>query len=471
MRSLKLFFIATISSSIFFSTGALALSLQEYLSQVKNDNLGYNSSKINYESSNLLSKKATLLTTPTIFANAQTGFEKQNQAIAFVRYQQVDTQHYSAGVEQNFSFGLYSKFYYNINRNEYQGLNSALAVPLYYQTNPVLSLTMPLWKDRFGSAIRANQDSSYYSNQVNKFNSGFAAINFEIDSEKSYWQLVATKKVIAISKNALNQAEKILQNASKKAKMNLGEKADVLQAKADVESKKLQLQQAENTAKIAARNFNQNRYINSDVVNEKLDEINFDSLEKFPINKIMVDSRYDVKAAAANSKAVIAQAKIDEEDNKPQFDLYGSYGFNGLEITGSQAIGNSLTQAGDTAFVGIKFSMPIAIGLQSDIRKADKANATAARMSYRQKVFNQENDWQNLLQNLCYYQENLRLSRKIESLQKSKVENERSLLRQGRTSTYQVLLFEQDYNQALINTVNNAYQLLSLIAQRKHYEL
>jgi len=470
MKLLKLFFITTISLVIYCINESFALSLQEYLSQVRNDNIGYNSSKISYQSSDLLSKKSLLLTTPNFFATAQSGFEKQNQAIAFVRYRQINTQHYSAGVEQDFSFGLNSKFYYNINRNAYQGLNSPSIVPLYYQTNPVLSLTMPLWKDRFGSTIKANQDSTHYSNQSNKFITGFDAINFEIDSEKSYWQLVVNGKIVTISNEALRQAEKILQNANKKAIMNLGEKSDVLQAKADVESKKLQLRQAENDARIAARNFNQKRYINSDFVKEKLDDIDLNYLEKLSISKNMPNSRYDIKASYAASKVAIAKAKIEEENNKPQFDLYGSYGFGGLETSGSQALANSFAQAGDVAFIGIKFSMPIAVGLGIDIQKGAMASAAAAKMNYRQKVFNQENDWQNLLQNLEDNQESLRLSRKIEYLQKSKVENERTLLSRGRTSTYQVLLFEQDYNQARINTIKNASKLLGLIADKKSYQ-
>jgi outer membrane protein TolC len=150
-------------------------------------------------------------------------------------------------------------------------------------------------------------------------------------------------------------------------------------------------------------------------------------------------------------------------------DLSGQYGFNGLETRRSESFNSSFAQNGDEAYIGIKFSMPLAIGLQSDIKKGAKFSASAARMDYRQKVFDQQNDWQNLLQNLQDYQENLRLSRKIENLQKSKLTNERGLLKKGRTSTYQVLLFEQDYNQARINTIKNAYQFLSLVADKKNY--
>ncbi len=467
MKFFRSFFIFLIFAVI--SSNSFSLSLEEYLAQTKKQNLSYKASKISAEASSLLSKKAFLLTSPNFFATAQTGFQKQNQAISFVRYDKLNTENYSIGVEQDFSFGLNSKFYYNVDRNEYKGLSSTSFSSLSYETNPVLQLTVPLWQGVLGRRIKAQQDLTYYSNKADQFNFEANSINFLIGAEKSYWQLVMAKKIVVISKDTLKQAEKLLQNADKKMRMNLGEKTDILQAKADVESKKLQLKQAENDARIAARNFNQKRYINSDIVNEKLSKFDFDNLEKLPIVKEMFNIRADVKAAAANIKSAIASAKVEEESNKPKLDLSGQYGFNGLEVRRSEAINNSFAQNGDEAYIGIKFSMPLAIGLQSDIKKGARASASAARMNYRQKVFDQENDWQNLLQNLQDYQENLRLSRKIENLQKLKLENERSLLKKGRISIYQVLLFEQDYNQARISTIKNTYQFLSLIAERKSY--
>ena len=129
---------------LIFSSNSFALSLEEYIAQTKEQNLGYNAAKASLESSNLLSKKAFLLTSPNFFATAQTGFEKQNQAVAFLRYKQLNTESYSLGFEQDFSFGLNSKFYYNAIRNEYRGLTSTSFIPISYQTNPVLEVTIPL---------------------------------------------------------------------------------------------------------------------------------------------------------------------------------------------------------------------------------------------------------------------------------------------------------------------------------------
>ena len=53
---------------------------------------------------------------------------------------------------------------------------------------------------------------------------------------------------------------------------------------------------------------------------------------------------------------------------------------------------------------------------------------------------------------------------------KLKIENERSLLEQGRTTTYQILLFEQEYFRSQIKSLEIARQLLSLNAEAKSYK-
>ena len=67
-------------------------------------------------------------------------------------------------------------------------------------------------------------------------------------------------------------------------------------------------------------------------------------------------------------------------------------------------------------------------------------------------------------------QENLRLATQIENAQKAKLENERNLLTRGRTSTYQILVFEQEYSNSELTTQQIAQKLHELIAEQKLYQ-
>ena len=74
------------------------------------------------------------------------------------------------------------------------------------------------------------------------------------------------------------------------------------------------------------------------------------------------------------------------------------------------------------------------------------------------------------MQNLAIYKENLKLAQSIEAVQKAKLENERYRLKQGRTSTYQVLLFEQDYSNSQLATIQIADKMLEAVADQKLYQ-
>ncbi|MFM2200500.1 MAG: hypothetical protein RL769_555, partial [Pseudomonadota bacterium] len=103
-------------------------------------------------------------------------------------------------------------------------------------------------------------------------------------------------------------------------------------------------------------------------------------------------------------------------------------------------------------------------------QKGARKAMNAQKINYRNEQALQELDWQNLIQNLKNYQENLRLALAIEKSQKNKLEHERNRLKQGRTSTYQILVFEQDFSNAELNTQEIAYKFHELIAQKRFYD-
>ena len=291
-----------------------------------------------------------------------------------------------------------------------------------------------------------------------------------VNSEKAYWTLVYARKAVEINRRAVESAKKILDYVSKREKMNLGDKSDVLQAQASFEARQLVLKQAENDEKIAVKIFNKQRNTNLDEAPESLDEFDLKKLQTYLVPKVKAADRFDVKASEASMKAAVASAKSEEESSKPSVNLYGSHSLTQIKDTPYKAVANSFAPNGIGSKIGINFSMPINFGLTSDLQQGAIKNASAARITYRQKLLDQQNDWESLIQNMESYKQNLTLSLAIEAAQKSKLENERQRLRQGRTSTYQVLLFEQDFANAELNTQQLTYKLVEAIANSKLYQ-
>lgn len=451
------------------------LSISEYLDQVRTQNLNYNAAAQNAEAYNLLKKKADLVTAVKLYGYSEKSYAEQNQALQFFRYKQVDYQKNQIGFSQTSDFGLNTNVYYLLNKTKYHGLNAASAANpglaiQNYQSTPTLELTLSLWQNRFGASTKANKESIYFANESQKLTAKSLSLTELTNSEKSYWMLVYTRKAVEIQRRALASAKKILDYVTKRERMNLGEKADVLQARASFESRQLFLKQAENDEKIAIKIFNKQRNVDLDQIPEKLEDFDLKKLQTFLVPTIKASDRFDVKANEATMKAAVAAAKLEEENNKPSLSLYGSHSVTQIKDTPYKAVNSSFAPNGIGSKIGVQFSMPINFGLTSDIREGALKSASAAKITYRQRLLEQENDWQSLVQNMASYRENLKLSLAIEAAQKSKLENERIRLKQGRTTTYQVLLFEQDFSNSELATGQLAYRLLEAIANSRLYQ-
>lgn len=450
---------------------ASAVSLDEYLGQVKGQHAGYKAANKQSDGYKELQKKAKLVTAPNFFATAESGYNNQTTALINARYNKVTTQNYTTGISHNSAYGINTKFTYAVNKYVYNSLVTTNDLAANnYQSRPIIEINVPLLQGRFGSLTKATVDSYDSQSEAQKYYAQNVALTTIIAAEQSYWNLVAARKILQIQNLAANQAKKILDYVAKRERMNLGETADVLQARALVETKSLDLRQAQNDVRYATLNFNRYRYVESYDFDDLLDEIDFVKIDNAVISQVKPNSRPDVKAAKSNMKAAVASAVVEEENAKPNLNLYGAYAFKGAQPGFNSVVNNSFNDTGREALVGVRFSVPFYIGTMMDIQQGAKQVASAARQTYQQKTFDEEKDWQDLIGQLIYYQQRAKLAREIEMAQKKKLENERVRLRQGRTSTYQVLLFEQDYCQSQINTILSANQFLALMAQKKLYD-
>lgn len=461
-----------IIAALLSGNSASAVTLNEYIDQVKQESLGYKSSNEQAEASSLKTREADLYFTPRLFANARFGHDGKPAFGSSITYDRLNMQNYSLGVSQDFNFGLQTKLSYALDRTEVEGASSLPpgASSSFWQATPTLELTMPLWGNGFGRTARANEEALRQQNSAEKFGAQAQSSSFLVEAEAAYWNLASSQETVEVQSRALKQAQSILDYVSKKAKMNLGENADVLQARALVESTTYQLQIAKNQEKAARRSYN--TYINKDAETAvpTLEGINYAGLDKIAVPASRPGDRLDVKAAQSQSQLAKASARLVAERNKPTFDLYGSYALNGMDEELNEALKNASKTERDTAFVGVRLNVPLNLFAASDAKAGALKAERAAELSYQQKQFTQEQDWTNLVQQLTEAKENLRLTNNIVSAQKAKLENERTRLRQGRTTTYQVLLFEQDFSQSEVTRVKAAAQILGLQAQIKLYQ-
>jgi outer membrane protein TolC len=83
------------------------------------------------------------------------------------------------------------------------------------------------------------------------------------------------------------------------------------------------------------------------------------------------------------------------------------------------------------------------------------------------KLFEQEQEWNDLNQKFHEAKKRLTLTRDIEIVQDKKLVREKARLHLGRTTTYQVLLFEQDYSTAQLARIRAQADILRILTQMK----
>ena len=182
---------STLKASIFWllilvSQGAKALTHEEYLQQVKSDNLAYSSAQESAKSFELLKKKAKLVTAIKVFATVERGFIEQNQALAIFRYNRIYSQSNKFGLTYDSEIGLKTNLYYSLNSSDYKGLNTsnlpnAMLATSNTQAIPTIEFSLPLWQNLFGRSTRAQRDSIYFGNQAQKLNSKFSESKSQIN--------------------------------------------------------------------------------------------------------------------------------------------------------------------------------------------------------------------------------------------------------------------------------------------------
>lgn len=445
-----------------------ALSLTEYLEQAKQQSSSYKSYEEQSQASGLKGREADLYFTPKLFGDVRSGHDGKEQFASAITYDRLRTQSYSLGVAQEFEFGLTTKLSYAASKIEVEGaLLPAGVSNSFWTASPLIELSFPLLGNSFGSTTQATRDLISNQNQAEYYAALFQSDAFLTEAETAYWRLSAAKEIVLVQTRAAKQAQSILDYVSRKARMNLGENADVLQAKALVAATTYQLQGALNSEKAARRTFN--TYINRSAEQpaEDLEVLNYAKLDSVQVPAERLGDRRDILAAQSQAQLAKANAALTRERNRPQLDLYGSYALNGQDAEFAEAMKNAGRTEQDTALIGLRLNMPLYFSASSDVRAGVLKAERAADLQFQHKRFLQEQDWRNLTQQLEEAKQNLRLATDLMAAQKAKLENERARLRQGRTTTYQILLFEQDFSQAEVARVQAAGHILSLQAQFK----
>jgi len=326
------------------TTNSFAVTIDQYLDQVRKQNMSYQAADKQDKGAALQKRESDLFFTPQFFFNAQSGFNAQLPSPPFMEYDEVRQQNLTAGISQEFSFGLEAKFSYSVVRHQYKGMvmNGNPMDDPYWEAVPSLELNVPLWGNAFGRTSKARQELTLFQRTAEQFGAKAQAVGTLVEAEIAYWRLAAAQESVQIQKKALDAARSILSYVTEKKKKNLGEEADVLQARALTDAYMLQLEQAETEERIARRKYNLHLNLDAETPAGELTSLDYRSLLKETVPETRPGDRPDVKASEAQVSLARASSALAVEQNKPTLNLIGGYSLFGRGDTQKDA----LAQAG-----------------------------------------------------------------------------------------------------------------------------
>lgn len=459
--------------SLLFTMPALSfgaqLTLENFLKQVEEKNQSLTASKLIAESAEDRSSEGKLIFRPSIFAQIQTAVDKKPTTNINAQGNRTDQSFFAVGLTQQFNFGLQGKLGYNFSHTKIYNASPAF-LPLndFHDGVASLELSQSLWRNFWGQESRSQETIITSQARANKYGESFKVKATLAQAESLYWSLSQLRKVVKVQKASLERAQKIRSWNQRRLNSGLAENSDFLQSDANSRAREYELKTALQDEKTLQRALNSLRGINSDEVVEDLVSIDSNKIKELTL-PAKAELREDTLAALEVQKLSRASANLSIEKNKPVFEVYGTYALNGRDRDTDQAMTNSFKTDHDTKAIGLRFVAPLDFGTTSDNISGYKKEQIAAEQNFARKLFEQEQLWSDLAQRFEDAKIKLSLIEKIEEAQKIKASNERDRLNKGRTVTFQVLNFEQDYAQSELARIQSETNILNIYSQLKTF--
>lgn len=459
--------VALLAMLPFTADSAETVSAEDYLKEVRAKNQEVQGAIVASEGSLKRSGEASLTTSFVLFSDGEFASDAMLPLVPLFSYDRVETTRFNLGVRKLTTFGMEAKAYYRLTHTNYVNMSLPPGVN-YYDARPVIELTQSLWANGFGRATRAQRDAGEAQALAVSFNNRHKARSLLVAAEDAYWRLALARDRVDVTKKSLEQAQKLYKWSAGRVRRNLADEADALQAKAALELRQLEMQSAVDEENAAARLFNRLRNSPENEVPQELESPTSEQL----LAKLLSQPkphRDDVKAAEQQQRATVAAAAASMEKNRPLFDVYGSYGFNGRDAQLAAALGNPFTANRPAFSLGLRFSMPLDRGTASNVVDGFRQEQIGAEISYQQKLADQKREWDDLIQRIKESKARLKLHQAISQAQKAKLKVERERLSSGRSTTFQVLIFEQDFAQSQLAEIGARAELLRALTQTKLY--
>lgn len=317
-----------------------------------------------------------------------------------------------------------------------------------------ITLTQPLLRD-FG--MRANLAEI----RIAKSNAKLADLEWQAQTAdtvaevmKRYYDLVFTTQNVAVQQEAIGLAEKLLDDTQKRSKEGVAAGNDVLVAQAGVSQRtedllaaQVQHIERQNALQILFRRAEEviavgHRIEPTDSLTQKVPET-----DRGTLMTLAQGNRYEIKQADTGVEIHQAKTQLARNQSLPRFDLVGSAGYHGLTGEFGSTYERAFDRQGPEWSAGAQFSMPLNWGhLRAGARAAEheQTQSVVVREKVRLQVALEVD---TVLARIRADEKRVAASSVSVEAAKASVDGELKRLKEGVSTSYQVLQLQREYAQ------------------------
>lgn len=457
MKILIVSLLAVFFASLFAGSFAQALTLDEYLMQVQNKNGNFKAFDASTNAAEGRFATADLELSPVLTLQGNYLDDKSLQIYGpGVELDRNQVKTYSLGLSKEFSSGTTAAVSTGV-----QGVLTDMSdggqtgsIDTYSGFAQV-SLSQSLWKDFFGHSTRLRWEREGIQRTQEKQNYNLQARQTLVNAEANYWDLIFSQEDIRIREAGLDRARSILQWVQRRYGNGIGDRADVLNAQGLAQQRELELLNAKDDLRTAQQkvaddlevkdvaalppisgNLNKQRALESYISSGKIQ------------GRVL---RLDAYLSVLDAKAKAVSSEEANESLKPDLVVQGSYKTNGYDdnLNGSWS---HVTDSGHpTANVGVQFKWLLDWDTKGAVRNTAKMDALAASYKQERALLESDSSWSELNRQNAELTQKIIVAQKIADTQTAHAAAERTKLSKGRAITSDVILAEQDADEAALN--------------------
>jgi outer membrane protein TolC len=449
---------------LFFSNSALAITLNEYLDEVRRNNKAVTAAHFSEKSANLSNAQGALLTAPQFFATALSSSDKSPTIMGALNGTERQNKNLQSGFQMSSVLGLQGRIYYA--HDEQKIIGSSFIPPEQDTLNLEsynIELKLPIWQNGFGRDVRFQKNAIEQQAKAESTQARFENESILLQAEIAYFKLSKLQQEREVLFRLKDQGEKLVSWTRNRSESRLLEKSNLNESVAALAGRDLELKRKILEYEDALKEFNSIREVALDTpatVTPLQEQLSSTKIRGLTQNLV----RLDLKSHESAIESERSSLERSKEALKPKIDLSTKFATfkkqNDLDDTSRCTDSNACSQF----VLGINFEMPLDFGSIKDARSAADFRVKA-REAFLIRARSESNaQLVRLQRSLELIDQQIVSSDGLIKAQQDRLAEERKRQKLGRGSTFDIIRAEQDLSQSELYLIQLQFSKLEALS-------